>query len=84
MLPCSQQRERGTRYLEELRAFVEKYSNRTSKNPKTLEALQQFYSKIQDYENALRVLNELMELCAPSELGRILHYTIGKNAATGL
>lgn len=65
-------------YLEELRAFVEKYSNRTSKNPKTLEALQQFYSKIQDYENALRVLNELMELCAPSELGRILHYTIGK------
>ncbi|MFR1485061.1 MAG: hypothetical protein ACLSS3_06920 [[Eubacterium] siraeum] len=71
-------------YLEELRAFVEKYSNRTSKNPKTLEALQQFYSKIQDYENALRVLNELMELCAPSELGRILHYTIGKNAATGL
>lgn len=65
-------------YLEELRAFVEKYSERTSKNAKTLEALQQFYSKIQDYENALRVLNELMELCAPSELGRILHYTIGK------
>lgn len=65
-------------YLEELRAFVEKYSDRTSNNAKTLEALQQFYSKIQDYENALRVLNELMELCAPSELGRILHYTIGK------
>lgn len=65
-------------YLEELRAFVEKYSDRTSKNAKTLEALHQFYSKIQDYEGALRVLNELMELCAPNELGRILHYTIGK------
>ena len=65
-------------YLEELRAFVERYAGRTSKNTKTLEALQQFYFKIQDYENALRVLNELMELCAPSELGRILHYTIGK------
>ncbi len=65
-------------YLEELRAFVEKYIHKTTKNTKTLESLQQYYMKIHDYEKALNTINDLMELCDTSEHGRILHYLIGK------
>ena len=65
-------------YLEELRAFVEKYVSQTTKNTKTLEALQQYYSKIHDYSGMLSTLNDLMDVCNPSEHGRILHYITGK------
>ncbi|MDE5755180.1 MAG: hypothetical protein K2H89_11680, partial [Oscillospiraceae bacterium] len=65
-------------YLEELRAFVEKYIAKTTKNPKTLEALQQYYMKVHNYENAVNALNDLMECCDPFEYGRMLHYLTSK------
>ena len=65
-------------YLEEIRAFVEKYVGQTTKNTKTLEALQQFYMKIHNYEGTLNALNDLMDLCDSNEYGRILHYIVGK------
>lgn len=65
-------------YLEELCAFVEKYINKTTKNTKTLEALQQYYMKTHNYAGAIGILNDLMELCDPIEHGRVLHYLIGK------
>lgn len=61
-------------YLEELKAFVEKYIAQTTKNTKTLEALQQYYMKLHDNAGAISALNDLMELCASNEYGRILHY----------
>lgn len=65
-------------YLEELRAFVDKYIGQTTKNTKTLEALQQFYTKIHDYQETISALNDLMDLCDPLEHGRILHYIVSK------
>lgn len=61
-------------YMEELRAFVEKYVDRTTKNMKVLEALQQYYSKTHDYEKTISTLNDLMDLCSPGDYNRILHY----------
>lgn len=65
-------------YLEELKAFVEKYIAQTTKNTKTLEALQQYYMKLHDNAGAISALNDLMELCASNEYGRILHYLFSK------
>ncbi len=65
-------------YLEELKAFVEKYVDQTTKNTKTLEALQQYYMKVHDYAGAIHALNDLMELCDSKEYGRMLHYLFGK------
>lgn len=64
-------------YSEELTAFVEKYVDQTTKNTKTLEVLQQYYMRIQNYEECIRILNDLMDLCEPEEHGRILHYRVG-------
>ncbi len=68
----------GIGYLEELTAFVDKYVAKTTKNAKTLEALNQYYMKVHNYAKAVDVLNDLMELCDPSEHGRILHYLMSK------
>lgn len=65
-------------YFEELTAFVEKYADRTFKDNRSLESLQQYYMKTHNYEKAIDVLNDLMEVCDPSEHGRLLHYLTGK------
>lgn len=73
---CKENDEIG--YVEEMRAFVDKYIAKTTKNAKTLEVLQQYYMKIRNYKNAIDVLNDLMELCDPNEHSKILHYLVGK------
>ena len=73
---CNENEDQG--YLEELRVFVEKYADRTAKNKKTLEAWQQYYYKIQDYEKNIHVLNDLIEACPSNEYGRILQYITNK------
>lgn len=65
-------------YLEELKVFVEKYIDRTTKNTKTLETLQQYYMKVHDHAGAIRALNDLVDLCDSKDYGRMLHYLFGK------
>lgn len=61
-------------YLDDLRVFVEKYVGQTTKNARTLEALLQYYMKTNDYEGALRALNDLIDICDPSKYNKTLHY----------
>ncbi len=65
-------------YSQELNAFIDTHIDENTQNPKTLEVLQQYYMRIQDYSKCIDVLNKLMELCDYDEHGRILHYLIGK------
>ena len=65
-------------YLEELTAFVDKYVGQITTNTRTLEALQQFYTKVQNYKEAINALNDLMEICNSTEYGRILNYLLSK------
>ena len=62
-------------YLSELSELVDKYASEVELNHKTLDALYSYYYKINDYENALRMLSALIDLCAPDEYNRILQYT---------
>ena len=65
-------------YMEELKAFVDKYVEKTSKNPKTLEVLRVYYMKSHDYDNAVIVLNNLIEQCDSSDYLKILDYLTAK------
>lgn len=65
-------------YSTELESFVTKYKDKISKTTKNLEALQQYYMKIQDYSDCLEVLNDLIEVCDSANYGRILHYLMSK------
>ncbi len=65
-------------YLEELKAFVEKYVDDVVRTPKILEALFSYYMKSRNYLETIRVIDELMEHCDKSEHGRMLHYINSK------
>ena len=65
-------------YSDELAAFIEKYADKVTRNTKNLEALQQYYAKIQNYTKSLEMLNALLEICDSDNYGRILHYLVGK------
>ena len=69
--------DNGT-YRSELEKFVAEYFDKSFHQPKTLEMLYQYYMKIQNYSECIRLLNMLMESCGSDELGRILHYLAGK------
>lgn len=65
-------------YSSELAAFVDKYADKATKNTKNLEALQQYYAKIQNHKKSLEMLNLLLENCNSDNYKQILHYLIGK------
>ena len=65
-------------YSSELASFIDKYADKAAKTTKNLEALQQYYAKIQNYTKSLEMLNSLLEICDSDNYGRILHYLIGK------
>lgn len=65
-------------YSSELAAFVDKYADKATKNTKNLEALQQYYAKIQNHHKSLEMLNLLLENCNSDNYKQILHYLIGK------
>lgn len=65
-------------YLWELKTFVEKYVDKTDKDTKTLEALQEYYMKIHDNTRAIDVLNDLRDLCDSQDYDKILRYHYNK------
>ena len=62
-------------YLSELSELVDKYASEVELNHKTLEALYNYYYKVNDFENTLMTVSALIDLCAPDEYNRILQYT---------
>ena len=60
-------------YVRELQKYIQAYAGRADSYPKALEALTQYYTKIQNYSEAVRTHDKILGLCAPDEYGRILH-----------
>ena len=63
---------------DEMTAFFEAYNDKMPLTPKTLEARRQYYMKVEDYPNALRTLNSLIENCRSDDDNRILLYMTNK------
>ena len=60
-------------YVSELQKYIQQYAGRADGFPKALEALAQYYTKIQNYSEAVKTHNKILDLCALDEYGRILH-----------
>ncbi|MEE5992834.1 MAG: hypothetical protein V3G42_06295 [Oscillospiraceae bacterium] len=65
-------------YQKALDELVSDHSDKTFEQQKTLEMLYQYYMKVQNYLECIRLLNKLIESCGSDEHGRLLHYLTGK------
>ncbi len=65
-------------YNEKIAALIEASEEWSGKSFKILEISYQYYMKVQNYAECIRIMNMLMELCGPDDLGRTLHYLTGK------
>ncbi len=65
-------------YNEKIKKLIDKYFDKVSKTTKNLEAIKQYYMRVQNYSGCLDILNSLLDTCENDECERIIQYTRNK------